>query len=123
MPAQTDLQPQNIIVCSDGYVKGAGLWPAMRASAHVFAFQNSGISIILTHTVMPWASEVADNFLASIAQDIVERFDDMSTQNLREALEACLLLTDTKCNVRDPLQKEFNAKQLTLGQYLLKKHQ
>jgi hypothetical protein len=66
---------------------------------------------------------VADNFLASIAQDIVERFDSTSKDNLREALQACLLMTDSKCNVPDPLQKEFDAKQLTLGQYLLKKRQ
>lgn len=69
------------------------------------------------------ADDVASGFLISISQDILERFDDTSTKNLREALEACLLLTDTKCNVPDPLQKELNAKQLTLGQYLIKKHQ
>jgi hypothetical protein len=69
------------------------------------------------------ADAVSDNFLGSIAQDIVERFDDTSKDNLREALQACLLMTDSKCNVPDPLQKEFNAKQLTLGQYLLKKNQ
>jgi hypothetical protein len=66
---------------------------------------------------------VSDNFLASIAQDIVERFDSTSKENLREALQACLLMTDSKCNVPDPLQKEFDAKQLTPGQYLLKKNQ
>ena len=67
------------------------------------------------------ADAVATNFLGSIAEDIVERFDDTDKNNLRDALQACLLLTDTKCNVPDPLQKEFDAKQLTLGQYLLKK--
>lgn len=71
----------------------------------------------------PRAENVADDFLASIAQDIVERFDDTSKTNLRQTLEGCLLLTDTKCNVPDPLQKEFASKQLTLGQYLLKKNQ
>ena len=35
---------------------------------------------------------VADNFLGSIAQDIVERFDSTSKDNLREALQACLLM-------------------------------
>ncbi len=74
-----------------------------------------------------WAATSADavsgNFLASIAQDIVERFDSTSKDNLREALQACLLMTDSKCNVPDPLQKEFGAKELTLGQYLLKKNQ
>jgi len=69
------------------------------------------------------ADAVSDNFLASIAQDIVERFDSTSKDNLREALQACLLMTDSKCNVPDPLQKEFGATQLTLGQYLLKKKQ
>jgi len=69
------------------------------------------------------AEAVATNFLGSIAEDIVERFDDNSKNNLRQALEACLLMTDSKCNVPDPLQKEFDAKQLTLGQYLLKKRQ
>jgi hypothetical protein len=68
------------------------------------------------------ADAVASNFLGSFAQDIVERFDSTNTDNLREALKSCLLLTDSKCNVPDPLQKEFGAKQLTLGQYLLKKH-
>jgi hypothetical protein len=69
------------------------------------------------------ADEVASNFLGSIAQDIVERFDSTNTDNLRQALESCLLMTDSRCNVPDPLQKEFGAKQLTLGQYLLKKNQ
>jgi len=67
------------------------------------------------------AEMVATNFLGSIAQDIVERYDKANIDNLREGLEVCLLLTDTKCNVPDPLQKEFDAKQLTLGQYFLKK--
>lgn len=69
------------------------------------------------------AGDVADNFLGSIAQDIVERFDDTNKQNLREALQSCLLMTESKCNVPDPLQKEFGGTQLTLGQYLLKKNQ
>lgn len=68
------------------------------------------------------ADDEADSFLASIAQDIVERFDDTNRQNLREALEACLLMTDSKCNVPGPLQKEFGATQFTLGQYILKKN-
>jgi hypothetical protein len=68
------------------------------------------------------AELVASNFLASIAQDVVERYSDTNLDNLRQGLESCLLMTDSKCNVPDPLQKEFDAKQLTLGQYLLKKH-
>lgn len=68
------------------------------------------------------AETVATNFLRSIASDIVERYSETSTDNLRQTLESCLLMTDSKCNVPDPLQDEFKAKQLTLGQYLLKKH-
>jgi hypothetical protein len=69
------------------------------------------------------ADVVADEFLVSITQDILERFDSTNKENLREALEACLLMTDSKCNVPDPLQKEFGTKQLTLGQWILKKNQ
>ena len=68
------------------------------------------------------AEAVATNLLESIAQDILERYENTNKDNLRQALESCLLMTDTKCNVPDPLQKEFGAKQLTLGQYLLKKN-
>ena len=62
------------------------------------------------------ADAVANNFLGSIAQDIVERFDNTGKDNLKKALESSLLMTDSKCNVPDPLQKELGAKQLTLGQ-------
>jgi hypothetical protein len=58
--------------------------------------------------------------LGSIAADIVERFDDTDKDNLKETLEACLLLTTAKCNVPDPLQKELGEKELSLGQYLIK---
>jgi hypothetical protein len=68
-------------------------------------------------------SDLADNFLSAIAADIVERFNDTNKQNLKESLETCLLMTDSKCNVPDPLQKELGAKQITLGQYLMKKNQ
>jgi hypothetical protein len=68
------------------------------------------------------ADIMATNFLASIIQDIVEKYDDTNIENLRQDLEACLLLSDSKCNVPDPLQKEFGEKQLTLGQYLLQKN-
>lgn len=68
------------------------------------------------------ADAVASTFLGAIAQDIGERYESTNTENLRKALESCLLMTDSKCNVPDPLQKEFGAKQLTLGQYLMKKN-
>jgi hypothetical protein len=69
------------------------------------------------------ADEVANNFLGSIAADIVERFDNTNKDNLKQSLETCLLMTDSKCNVPDPLQKQFGAKQITLGQYLMKRNQ
>lgn len=67
------------------------------------------------------AEELATRFLGAIAGDVSERYNDTDKDYLRAGLESCLVLTDTKCNVPDPLQKEFDAKQLTLGQYLLKK--
>ena len=73
--------------------------------------------------VAPSADAAADRVLGSLAQDIVENYDNTDKQNLRQALLSCLLMTDSKCNVPDPLQAEFDAKQLTLGQYLLKKNQ
>jgi hypothetical protein len=68
------------------------------------------------------ADNMADNLLAAIASDIVERWDETDKRNMRESLEACLFLTDSKCNVPTPLQAEFGEKQLTLGQYLFKKN-
>jgi hypothetical protein len=69
------------------------------------------------------ANEIATTFLGSIAQDILERYNDTDKTNLKEALEACLFLTDSKCNVPSPFQKDLDAKQLTLGQYLMIQHQ
>jgi hypothetical protein len=67
------------------------------------------------------AEAMATQFLGSIAGDIAERFNDTDRENMKQALETCLLLTDTKCNVPERLQKEVGATQLTLGQYLFKK--
>jgi hypothetical protein len=58
--------------------------------------------------------------LKSIAQDIVERFDNTNKENLRDALKSCLFLMDTKCNVPQPPQQEFGEKQLTMGQFMMK---
>ena len=58
------------------------------------------------------ADVVANTFFASLAQDIVERYNDTDKNNLRQGLEACLFLTDSKCKVPDPLQKELDATQL-----------
>jgi len=56
-------------------------------------FMGGGMYLAMTPEIM------ADNFLKSIAQDIVERFDQTDKENLRDSLKSCLLLTDTKCNV------------------------
>jgi hypothetical protein len=52
------------------------------------------------------AEAMATQFLGSIAGDIAERFNDTEMENMKQALETCLLLTDTKCNVPERLQKE-----------------
>ncbi|MBZ5707412.1 MAG: hypothetical protein LAN63_18865 [Acidobacteriia bacterium] len=66
------------------------------------------------------SDEVADNFLASIAQDIVERWDGMVRANAIENLEACLFLTQSSCKVPDPLEPELKTKIINLSQYLQK---
>lgn len=66
------------------------------------------------------SDDIANNFLKSIAQDIVERFENTNKENLRDSLKSCLFLTDTKCNVPTPLQQELGEKQLTLGQFMMK---
>jgi len=52
------------------------------------------------------ADEASDNFLSSIAQDIVERWEGMVRDNAVENLEACLMLTQSSCKVPDPLIPE-----------------
>lgn len=80
-------------------------------------FMGGGLSVFKN------VEDVANQFLGAIAQDVVERYNDTDKQNLRQGLEACLFLTDSKCNVPNPLQKELDAKQLSLGQYLMIQHQ
>ncbi len=77
-------------------------------------FMGGGLYLAMT------PEDMANNFLKSIAQDIVERFESTNKENLRDSLKSCLFLTDTKCNVPTPLQQEFGEKQLTLGQYMMK---
>jgi hypothetical protein len=64
------------------------------------------------------SDEVADNFLASIAQDIAERWNNMIRANAIESLEACLFLTQSSCKVPDPLEPELKTKIINLSQYL-----
>jgi hypothetical protein len=69
------------------------------------------------------ADEAATGFLGSIAKDILEGYNTTDKENLRQGLEACVFLTDSKCNVPIPLQKELDTKQITLSQYLLARHE
>lgn len=64
------------------------------------------------------ADAEADNFLAAIAQDIVERWDEMVRANAIENLEACLMLTQSSCKVPDPVAAELKVKIINLSQYL-----
>jgi len=64
------------------------------------------------------ADEVADNFLSSIAQDILERWDEMVRANAIENLEACLMLTQSSCKVPDSLVPDLKTKIINMSQYL-----
>jgi hypothetical protein len=66
------------------------------------------------------SDEVSDNFLASIAQDIVERWNNMVRANAIESLEACLFLTQSSCKVPDSLEPDLKTKIINLSQYLQK---
>jgi hypothetical protein len=66
------------------------------------------------------AGDVADNFLASVAQHIVERWDQMVRANAIEGLEACLFLTQSSCKVPTSLETELKIKIINLSQYLQK---
>jgi len=66
------------------------------------------------------SDEMADNFLASIAQDIVERLNSTVRSNAIETLEACLFLTQSTCKVPGQLESELKAKIINLSQYLQK---
>ncbi len=77
-------------------------------------FMGGGIYIATT------SDEEADNFLASIAQDIVERWNNMIRANAIETLEGCLFLTQSSCKVPDSLEAELKTKIINLSQYLQK---
>ena len=69
------------------------------------------------------ADTIALNFLQSIAADIVERFDDTSASNSRQALESCVFLSEAECDVPELIQKEFGANTITLREFLVKQWQ
>jgi hypothetical protein len=75
-------------------------------------FMGGGIYVAAT------SGEVADNFLASIAQDVVEQWNNMVRGNAIESLEACLFLTQSSCKVPNPLEQELKTKVINLSQYL-----
>jgi hypothetical protein len=75
-------------------------------------FMGGGIDVATT------SGEVADNFFASIAQDIVEHWKHAVRVNLIESLEACLFLTQSSCKVPDVLEPELKTKAINLSQYL-----
>lgn len=77
-------------------------------------FMGGGIYVSAT------AYEAADNFLASIAQDVVERWNEMIRSNAIETLESCLFLTQSSCKVPGALTTELKANVINLSQYLQK---
>jgi hypothetical protein len=66
------------------------------------------------------ANDIADGFLSSIAQDIVEGSDNARRGNAVESLEACLFLTQSSCAVPEVLASELKVKTINLSQYLQK---
>jgi hypothetical protein len=75
-------------------------------------FMGSGIYAAKT------ASDVANNFVSAVAQDIVERWDELTRRNAIEMFESCLFLTQSSCAVPERLQSELKAKILNMSQYL-----
>lgn len=66
------------------------------------------------------ADDVADNLLASMAQDLAERWNSTMRGNAIEMLESCLMLTQSSCAVPQVLSSELHSKTLNLSQYLQK---
>jgi hypothetical protein len=84
------------------------------AGAASKTFMGGGIYVGTT------SNEVADNFLASITQDIAERWKNMIRTNAIESVEACLFLTQSSCKVPEPPEPELKTKIINLSQYLQK---
>lgn len=75
-------------------------------------FMGGGVYVAKT------ASDVADNFVSSVAQDIVERWNQIRRTNAIEELESCLFLTQSSCAVPEILAPELKTKVLNLSQYM-----
>jgi hypothetical protein len=65
----------------------------------------------------PTSGQMADDFLASIAQDLKERWTMMVRRSAIEGLESCLALTQSSCKVPDTLVPELRTKVINLSQY------
>jgi len=66
------------------------------------------------------ANAIADSFLSSILQDLLENFGHSRRANAIEILEACLFLTQSNCAVPEILEPELKVGTLSLSQYLQK---
>lgn len=67
------------------------------------------------------ANDVAANFVSSVAQDIVERWESTSRDNAIEMLGSCLYLTQSSCAVPERIIPELKTKVINLSQYLQKR--
>jgi hypothetical protein len=66
------------------------------------------------------ADDVADNLLASMAQDIAERWNSTLRSNAIEIVESCLSPTSSSCEVPVPLTPELRTKVLNFARSLQK---
>jgi len=66
------------------------------------------------------ADDVADNLLASMAQDIAERWNSTLRSNAIEIVESCLSQTPSRCAVPAPVTPELRSNVLNLAQSLHK---
>jgi len=66
------------------------------------------------------ANDVADNLLASMAQDVAERWNSTMRSNAIRIVESCLSPTESSCSVPVPLTPELRSKVLNLAQSLQK---
>jgi hypothetical protein len=64
------------------------------------------------------ADEIADAFLSSMSQDIIEQVNKAMRTNAIESLESCLLLTQSSCAVPNLVVPELKVKTINLSQYL-----
>lgn len=64
------------------------------------------------------ADEMASTLLASIAQDVGERWNGIVRANAIENLEACLMLTQSSCKVPGSLIPDLKMKIINMSQYL-----